>query len=50
MVQECTFMINYYIDWKKKEINIDIKIIKFDSNKNKNFLTPDALGCTLFKS
>lgn len=35
---------------KKKEINIDIKIIKFDSNKNKNFLTPDALGCTLFKS
>lgn len=49
MVQECTFMINDYIDWKK-EINIDIKIIKFDSNKNNKFLTPDALGCTLFKS
>lgn len=42
-------MINYYIDWKKKEINIDIKIIKFDSNKNKNFLIFDVFGCIFFK-
>lgn len=45
---------HFYDQWlywlKKKEINIDIKIIKFDSNKNNKFLTPDAFGCTLFKS